>query len=331
MTINERNKTKKPRNQETKKQALKAISVISLVLDMMINQNTNSCSNCGEIGHSYRGCMAPVCSYGLIAFRINNKSFKQTSKLTSDARSLTGYEGQDIQFLLIQRKDSIGYVELIRGKYKPDDVEYISAQIDGMTGDERQRIITLPFDRLWNDMWGANPNSKQYTNEHESARKKIAHLRESGVLEKLINESKASVYTTPEWGFPKGRRNPREDNISCAMREFNEETGLRPYQYAIVENMEPLRETFFGSNHVHYTHIYYMANCSPTLEVSMKKFDSHMAREVGDIRWVGLEEALKLIRPDNVEKREVLLRASSILRNYCALQMGSTIQTGVTV
>ena len=37
----------------------------------------------------------------------------------------------------------------------------------------------------------------------------------------------------------------------------------------------------------------------------------------------GLEEALSLIRPENVEKREILLRVSSILRNYCALQMGS--------
>jgi hypothetical protein len=56
----------------------------------------------------------------------------------------------------------------------------------------------------------------------------------------------------------------------------------------------------------------------------MNKFDNHMSREVGDIRWVSLEDALSLIRPENVEKREILLRASSILRNYCALQMGSS-------
>ena len=301
---------------------------------MNYQNNNNNCSNCGYIGHSFKNCMAPVSSYGLIAFRVNNKSFKQVNRLVSDNKSLTGYEGNEIQFLLIQRKDSIGYVELIRGKYKIDDLEYIRAQIRGMTTEERERIVNLPFDRLWNDMWGSNPNSRQYTNEYESSRRKIGQLRgedNSGILVKLIEEAGAAVYTTPEWGFPKGRRNPREENLTCAMREFNEETGLRPYQYIVLENMEPIRETFFGNNHIHYTHIYYLAYCSPELEVTMNKFDNHMSREVGDIRWVSLEDALSLIRPENVEKREILLRASSILRNYCALQMGSGSSSGCSV
>ena len=287
----------------------------------------NSCSNCGESGHNFRSCMAPVSSYGLIAFRINNKNFKQIEKLTTDLRSLTGYEGQELQFLVIQRKDSIGYVELVRGKYKADDVTYIRAQLEGMTTTERQRIVNLPFEKVWTEMWGGSLRSdggvsKTFSSEYDISSKKILGLRESGVLQRLIEEVGPAMYSTPEWGFPKGRRNPREDNLTCAMREFNEETGLRPYQYIILENMEPIRETFFGNNHIHYTHVYYLAYCAPELEVSMKKFDSHMSREVGDIRWAGLEEALALIRPDNVEKREILLRASSILRNYCALQMG---------
>ena len=287
-------------------------------------QNTN-CSNCGGLGHTFKNCMSPVSSYGLIAFRVNNKSFKQVSRLLSDSKSLTGYEGNEIQFLLIQRKDSIGYVELVRGKYKLDELDYIRDQIRGMTAEERDRILNLPFDRLWNEMWGSNPNSRQYTNEYESSRKKIAQLRgenNSGILAKMIEEAGPVLHSTPEWGFPKGRRNPKEENLACAMREFNEETGLRPYQYIVLENMEPIRETFFGNNHVHYTHIYYLAYCSPELEVSMNMFDNHMSREVSDIRWASLDEALTLIRPENVEKREVLLRASSILRNYCALQMG---------
>ena len=272
--------------------------------------------------------MAPVSSYGLIAFRVKSNTpnaHSQVVKHLSDSRSLTGYEGQELQFLLIQRKDSIGYVELVRGKYKPDDITYIRLQLEGMTATERERLMLLPFEQIWTDMWGKggwNEDGTNRSSEYEASRKKIQGLRESGTLGQLIREVGAPIYTTPEWGFPKGRRNIREDNISCAMREFNEETGLRPYQYVIVENMEPIRETFFGNNHVHYTHVYYMAYCSQDLEVNMKKFDNHMSKEVGDIRWANLEEALALIRPDNVEKREILLRASSILRNYCALQMG---------
>lgn len=267
--------------------------------------------------------MAPVSSFGLIAFRIKNNTFKQIDKLVTDKKSLTGFETQEIQFLMIQRKDSIGYVELVRGKYSSDDITYIKAQITGMTETERKRILEVPFETVWNDMWGGNSHSKQYTSEYEASKRKIQGLRDSGLLRTCIEDAGPAIYTTPEWGFPKGRRNQREDNLTCAMREFNEETGLRPYQYIILENMEPIRETFFGNNHVHYTHIYYLAMCSSDLEVSMKRFDTTMAREVGDIRWASLEEALALIRPDNVEKRGILLRTSTILRNYCPLQMGS--------
>jgi len=281
-----------------------------------------NCSNCGLSGHSYKSCSAPVSSYGLIAFRAVGEP--QVDRLIRETKSLTGYEGQKIQFLLIQRKDSIGYVEIIRGKYKLDDTAYIQAQAAGMTASERERVLTLPFETLWTDMWGSNSNGKQFTNEFEQSRRRFNTMKESGQLAKLMTDA-PPPFSTPEWGFPKGRRNPREDNIACAMREFNEETGLRPHQYKVIENMEPIRETFFGNNHIHYTHVYYLAFCSDTLEVKMNPDDAHMARETGDIRWASLEEALTLIRPENVEKREILLRASSILRNYCALQMGTNV------
>jgi hypothetical protein len=47
-----------------------------------------------------------------------------------------------------------------------------------------------------------------------------------------------------------------------------------------------------------------------------------MKREIGDLGWFTLEEALEKIRPENVEKKEVLLRAQSLLRNYCPLMLG---------
>ena len=56
----------------------------------------------------------------------------------------------------------------------------------------------------------------------------------------------------PEWGFPKGRRNPHETDITCASREFQEETGLYRQDFTIIQNTYPISETFFGSNQVHY-------------------------------------------------------------------------------
>jgi 8-oxo-dGTP pyrophosphatase MutT (NUDIX family) len=33
-------------------------------------------------------------------------------------------------------------------------------------------------------------------------------------------------YEHPEWEFPKGRKNKDESDIECALREFEEETGI---------------------------------------------------------------------------------------------------------
>ena len=42
----------------------------------------------------------------------------------------------------------------------------------------------------------------------------------------------------------------------------------------------------------------------------------HRAREIGGICWCSLDEATSKIRPDNVEKREILLKAGKIMKNF---------------
>ena len=66
-------------------------------------------------------------------------------------------------------------------------------------------------------------------------------------------------YATPEWEFPKGRRSNRENNIQCAIREFEEESGLSSNDYTLLENVSPISETYKGSNGVNYKHVYYLA------------------------------------------------------------------------
>ena len=41
-----------------------------------------------------------------------------------------------------------------------------------------------------------------------------------------------------------------------------------------------------------------------------------MSSEIGNIKWCSLDEAITKIRPDNVEKREILLKAGKIIRNF---------------
>ena len=227
---------------------------------------------------------------------------------------------QPIQYLMIQRRDSIGFVDFMRGTYKVTDHDYIVTQIEGMTHDERERLIYKPFDTLWDDLWGVPQEGfHAYRAEREHARQKLEHLRAASPSLADIIRSMPVVYDTPEWGFPKGRRDMHESEYTCALREFYEETNLKDKDICPIRNLAPLSETFMGSNSIQYCHKYFMVyvDSERASRVAMvpESVNPHMHREIGDIRWCSLEEGLALIRPNNVEKQLVLRQADSLLRN----------------
>jgi 8-oxo-dGTP pyrophosphatase MutT (NUDIX family) len=274
------------------------------------------CTNCGGFGHVFRNCQAPVTSYGIIAIR-NVSNTEMNSKLCSMRNLITGMDNaNELQFLLIQRRDSLSFIEFVRGKYSITETEYISKLFRNMTRKEQEKIRSMNFDELWNSVWGNT--SHTHRNDYENSERKYNAFGRDTILKML--DSNPSEWEEPEWGFPKGRRNPYENDIACAVREFVEETNLKKSDFNILQNIRPLSETFFGSNQVHYCHKYYLAICKKDLCVELSKENPFMAREIGNIQWLTLDEALQKIRPDNVEKREILLKAGRILRNFCPIE-----------
>ena len=267
------------------------------------------CTNCGITNHLYRNCISPVTSYGVIAIRYMN-----TIEQSPFSKNITVYnDSNSIQYLLIQRKDSLAFVEFIRGKYNHQDEEYIGRLLRGMAHREHEQILSHTFDELWQNVWGESFGVKSHKSDHDNSSKKYALI--SDKLRTLI-ENNPTKWTEPEWGFPKGRRNPYESDMSCACREFQEETGILCQDFTIIQNTYPISETFFGSNQVHYCHKYYIALCNTSVDVKMNTNNPHMAREIGGIQWCSLDDAISKIRPDNVEKREILLKAGKIMRNF---------------
>jgi 8-oxo-dGTP pyrophosphatase MutT (NUDIX family) len=285
------------------------------------------CTNCGGNGHTFKQCIAPVTSYGVIMVRARD-GFDISDALAKNSSLVTGMENEQLEFLLIQRRDSLGFIELIRGRYKVTDIDYIRLHLGGITEDERRRYKEGPFEELWNGMWGLN-HSHLYRNEYENAKAKWDQMQK-GVMDVkgkvwTLDEMIATAGTaqeTPEWGFPKGRRDAQESDYVCAMREMYEETGITEKDVIPIQNLEPLVEAFFGSNHVHYCHKYYIVWVPSSLKVEFDKENEHMRREIGDLKWFKLDEAMKHIRAENIEKREVLLKAASMFRNLCPFPIG---------
>ena len=302
---------------------------------MFTGKQKQTCTNCGDYGHTYRQCLAPITSYGMILFRIKGP-WNQAQAILQNSTSVNGLDNiqNNIEYLLIQRRDSLGFVELMRGKYKLQELDYIRRQLLGTTMKERERLFLLSFEDLWSGLWGITneQQSQSYKSEKELSRVKMEALKtgyiheETGeviYLKKLLDDLPCK-WDTPEWGFPKGRRDYRESDFQCALREVKEETGLTEKDIYPIRNLHPIHESFFGSNQIHYCHKYFMAYVELQSTIEMDKANEHMSREVGNIGWFSLDDALQRIRADNVEKREILLKASSLLRNFCPLRLISS-------
>jgi 8-oxo-dGTP pyrophosphatase MutT (NUDIX family) len=193
--------------------------------------------------------------------------------------------------------------------------------VRGMTREEQQRLITLPFDQLWEDLWGPpTEGSNPYKHEKEQSRTKLDALKQASPSLAEIIATVNHAWETPEWGFPKGRRDAHETEYACALRELWEETAISEKEIIPIKNLEPIKETFFGSNHIQYCHKYYIMYMQDEKDALYDPTNEHMRREIGNLKWCTLEEGLEKIRPDNVEKREILLRVSNLLRNYCPLR-----------
>jgi 8-oxo-dGTP pyrophosphatase MutT (NUDIX family) len=257
------------------------------------------CNNCGKHGHLFHQCKNPITSSGIIVYNNTNEN--------------------DLKFLMICRKDSLGYVDFIRGKYHLYNKRYIINIINEMTILEKKNILEKEFDDLWHDLWG-DYIGIQYKSEYKTSKEKFTMLKLGIILKSceynlvsLINESHTN-WEDPEWGFPKGRRNLQEKDLSCAIREFEEETGCSKDSLKIIYNLLPLEELFTGSNYKSYKHKYYIAYMDDTISL-----DNYQKSEVSKIAWKSFDECMKHIRPYNKEKLDILKRVATIINSYIVI------------
>uniref|UniRef100_A0A6C0B7H5 Nudix hydrolase domain-containing protein n=1 Tax=viral metagenome TaxID=1070528 RepID=A0A6C0B7H5_9ZZZZ len=247
------------------------------------------CINCNKSKHSSKTCIMPITSYGIIHI-MNEK------------------------YLMICRRKTLGFTDFIRGKYSFQHLKNINNLIHEMTLTEKKNILEQDFNTLWCDLWGI---SSDHSMDELHARDKFNMIKKGYMVDNQficlndLIESSTSTWETPEWGFPKGRRNPYETELSCALREYEEETGYDKHNLQLIENILPYEEIFMGSNYKSYTHKYYIG--FSTSIIAKHKFQES---EVSDMKWVSYDEAIAMIRPYNIERIQLLQYVHSCLASY---------------
>jgi 8-oxo-dGTP pyrophosphatase MutT (NUDIX family) len=244
-----------------------------------------------------------------------------------------------LEILLVKKRYTYSFAMFVFGKYaKRDDVE-LKKLFNGMTVQEKIDIMSLRFDLLWYKIWLEFPTSRntephvfdvssvdaidkswKYMYKHKAMINNVpvgkshtktafyikkknkfesAFLEDEGVrLRKLIN---GSSNTRLMWEIPKGRRNPHETKLDCAIREFEEETSISVDKYSIIFNIRPVTESFVSNNTV-YINNYYIAYSRGIDDPCVDFKSNSQLTEGGDIKWVTVDEVQYLDRTGRLKK-----------------------------
>jgi 8-oxo-dGTP pyrophosphatase MutT (NUDIX family) len=268
--------------------------------------NKSMCNNCGKRGHHYNKCTAPTTSNGILLYRQNANNA--------------------LEYMMICRKNSFGFIDFIKSNYSEANFNLYKFKliIDEMTNSEKQSIISAPnFSKLWSDHWNI-PYDSNMANHINSTNKLCVNFNNMKrgfktkcgnmfVLDDFIKKSQTS-WEVPEWEFPKGRRMRGESNIECAIREFEEESGIPSKHINIIRNIRPFDEIFVGSNLTTYKNTYFLAQLENFKnDISLDNFQTS---EVSNLKWKTFEECMDSIRPYNVEKKQMLINVNTLLLKH---------------
>lgn len=270
------------------------------------------CINCGLLGHVQKNCSMPTTSYGILAYKIVTQPSDEENDKNSSFEDIVnpshriGFElYPKIKFLMVQRKDTMAYTDIIRGRYPDDHCQRestLKTYISEMTVTEREKLRTKTFVSLWDDLW-MDKRSRVYTYCFNTAKLKYDRVDIQG----LLKSAEPAKYTYTELSFPKGRRMAGETDLDCAVREFYEETGFQRSEYTFVSETATLSERFIGTNGIEYLHIYYIVHLPG--DTPIKQLDtSRMSQieEVSNLAWLTYTECLHGIRPYDKAKIRTL-------------------------
>ena len=195
------------------------------------------------------------------------------------------------------------YIDIIRGKYSLQNKNNLKLLLSRITKYEHRGLCNDSFDSLWVSMWNKPINEK--CKSYQKSKSLFEKLKNSNLLQDMNEDD---LYEETEWEFPKGRRNKRESDYECAIRELQEETNLSKGDYWIDVSKETMIEDIFGENNVPYRSVFYIGKCINDTSIGIDPNNYDQCSEIKEIGWFTKQQALDKLRDYQNTKQTIINR-----------------------
>lgn len=189
--------------------------------------------------------------------------------------------------LLVQKRNTYSFLDFITGKYIKTNKKQIQKMFNTMTVYEKSIILSANFEYIWYYAFLTHVKTEFY---YKCLNKFMSFMNDNGRFFKNLILNSGHV-DTALWEAPKGRKTPDESNITCAMRELEEETSYNPNDYNFIFNIHNNKyKNIYIENNIRYNIIYYVAKLSCK---SLKNGDPNINKlvqmnEIINIKWVNV-------------------------------------------
>lgn len=201
--------------------------------------------------------------------------------------------------LAFKRRDTYSYITLLRGSWST--MYEIKDLIRSMRKSERHRLLHHSIDELWDDFWVCH-NLKIYSCTGIKKKYERFEQRIKNYIGSLSDTQCRS--TMQMWEFPKGKRESRESDLECAIREFVEESRIPASSIRIIDKV-PIYIKYRGTDGKIYENYYYLATTTkdivfpPQLYLPGRIRTLTHSGEASKIAWLSPGMVRKRMSPQN--------------------------------
>ena len=194
------------------------------------------------------------------------------------------------EIILICKRYTYAFNDFVHGAYASSSDAEILALLGRMTIDEKYDILSLNFSQIWYRVWlSAHKRTAFYftaKNKYESA-----FVHDGGA--RIRRLAARSGHSDRIWEIPKGRRHGRyEHPLQCALREFEEETGVSKKKYRLIPGAT--RVVSHVDENIKYTSTYYIGWARGDVGINIDRGLIGGANEIFDTRWADIEAIRRL-------------------------------------